>query len=99
MLMFGFVELSCFCRPVISWLEISYKLTSYKWVKVLIVAAVNVIMSESWHVIKEISLLEEPESTNAAWVAFSLLILDLFVLQYYEMSYGLNVEMHKQVCC
>ena len=22
----------------------------------------------------------------------------LLVLQYYEMSYGLNVEMHKQVC-
>lgn len=21
-----------------------------------------------------------------------------FLLQYYEMSYGLNVEMHKQVC-
>lgn len=65
----------------------------------LIIAAVNVIMSESWHVIKEISLLEETESANVAWVAFSLLILDLFVLQYYEMSYGLNVEMHKQVRC
>lgn len=27
----------------------------------------------------------------------SLLIIIFCVLQYYEMSYGLNIEMHKQV--
>jgi len=26
------------------------------------------------------------------------LLIGLFLFQYYEMSYGLNVEMHKQVC-
>lgn len=24
--------------------------------------------------------------------------MPFFILQYYEMSYGLNIEMHKQVC-
>lgn len=31
------------------------------------------------------------------WINLNYFLLIFFLLQYYEMSYGLNVEMHKQV--